>query len=79
MPGGRLSETENNRDFLKQYLTEKQKGYFVSARGRLREVVTMRELTSPARCLQIKIRNRPGTPISTDYCFIDDILDFLVL
>ena len=33
------------REFLKQYLTEKQKGYFQS--GRLREVVAMRELTVP--------------------------------
>ena len=31
------------REFLKQYLTEKQNGYLES--GRLREVVAMRELT----------------------------------
>ena len=54
--GDRLPETENKtkyqisglksgrlREFLKQYLTDEQNGYLQS--GRLREVVTMRELT----------------------------------
>ena len=70
---GRLPETENKtkcqisglksgrlREFLKQYLTDKQNGYLQS--GRLREVVTMRELT----VLPANITKLPSTKIQTD-------------
>ena len=39
----KLEQRSLTREFLKQYLTEKQNGY--SQSGRLREVVARRELT----------------------------------
>ena len=46
------------REFLKQYLTEKQDCYLQS--GRLREVVTLRELTGYGYC-------HPNMQISQDF------------